>query len=73
MNELNERLVRLNDLRGGFWAVNDGFVNLDDLCNVGKYPGMIVRVRGNPRDHIAYFFENGTEAEAIAGWVSEDA
>lgn len=72
MNELNERLVRLNNLRGGFWAVTEHMVNLDDLVHAMDRPGGIVRVRGNPRDHIAFFFENGVEADAIAGWVSED-
>lgn len=75
MNELNERLVRLNDLRGGFWAIDPAFVNIDDFCDSMKrrWGGGIVRVSGNPRDHISFFFENGVEAEAIAGWVSEDA
>lgn len=71
MNELNEKLVRLNEMRGGFWAIRDGSVNLDDLFGTG--PGKIVRVRGNPRDCITYFFDNGVEGDCIAGWVSEDA
>lgn len=70
MNVLNERLWRLNDLRCGFWAIDPNRVNLDDLCRPNP---SIVRVEGDPRTAIVYFFENGVEADAIAGWVSEDA
>lgn len=71
MTELNERLVRLNDLRGGFWMVDQHRVNLDDLC-APAHPGKIVRVDGDPHTAIAYMFENGVEADAIAGWSSEN-
>ena len=72
MNELNEHLVRLDTMRGGFWAIDPAYVSLADLDRLGGQPGAIVRVKGNPRDHIAYFFDNGLEGDCIAGWVSED-
>jgi hypothetical protein len=71
MNETNERLVRLNDLRGGFWAIDTDRVVIEDLLD-GPREGKIVRVYGNPADCIKFFFYSGVEADAIAGWVSED-
>ena len=73
MNETNRRLVRLNEMFGGFWAVDPAYVNIEDVCRVQDGKGAIVRVTGNPRDHITYFFHNGIEADCIAGWASEDA
>jgi hypothetical protein len=63
--------MRLMDMGGSFIAVQDGMVNLEDLCGNTR-PNRIVRCHGNPRDVIQVVQVEYGPVGCVAGWISED-
>jgi hypothetical protein len=66
---------RLLELGGGFIAIDQDRVNLDDLLRLGEAarygaPG-IVRCDGDPRQCITVF-HGAPPLGVVAGWVSEE-
>lgn len=57
----------------GFVAVDIERVDMLDLIDAGNIEGLIVRVRGNPHDAIAYFpAPDAPTLGCVAGWISEE-
>lgn len=66
---MNQADRRLFELGGGFIAIRDGYVNLDDILS--NHPGRIVRCRLDPRECISVFYGDPPIGVA-AGWISDE-
>lgn len=70
---MDENLVWTGLLSECVFFVNPDFVNIEDMCNAG-IPGAIVRVDGNPQDHVfVHVAPNDLALGCVGGMISDAA
>lgn len=65
-----DKEVRLFQMGGSFFAVEEGRVNILDMLDLRA--GGIVRCRGNPHEVLRVVQVEDGPVGCVAGWISED-